>query len=163
MRIRIFTFLLIVFLVSCNTSETSINKFIGTWYDTEYIIPNRSVLKINKDSSFSYKSAGCEWRVISKGKWKIIGDSIELNSTSSDTCYKMFPFIECIPFGKYTKKDVLTIPNCDSRDDASFAIFTKEIFYIKNDSLFYKLKPRSNCPDTLKIVYARTEKIRKTN
>lgn len=91
----------------------------------------------------------------------MIGDSIELNSTTSDTCYRMFPFVECIPFGKYKGKNLLTIPNCNPKDDASFAIFNKEIFYIKNDSLVYKLKASSNCSDTLKIAYARTQKIRK--
>jgi hypothetical protein len=161
MGIRIFSFLLFVCLISCKKPESLPNKFAGTWYDTEYIVPGRSSFKINKDSSFSYRSAGCDWRVLSKGKWKIIGDSLELNSTSSDTCYRMFPFVECIPFGKYKGKDLLTIPNCNPKDDASFAIFNKEIFYIKNDSLVYKLKASSNCPDTLKIAYAKTQKIRK--
>jgi len=161
MRIRIFSFLIFVCLISCKKPEILPNKFSGTWYDTEYIIPNNSIIKINKDSSFSYRSRGCDWRVLSKGNWKIIGDSIELNSTTSDTCYKMFPFVECIPFGKYNGRDLSTIPNCNPKDDASFAIFKKEIFYIKNDSLVYKLKASSNCPDTLRIAYARTQKIRK--
>ncbi len=159
--IRIFSFLVFVCLISCKQAESLPNKFAGTWYDTEYIVPGRSSIKINKDSSFSYRSRGCQWGSVSKGKWKIIGDSIELNSTNSDTCYKMFPFVECISFGENRKKDIMTIPNCDSKDDAFFAIFKKEIFYIKNDSLVYKLKLSSNCPDSLKIVFAKTQKIKK--
>lgn len=161
MNLRIFSFLILFFLLSCKKSESLPNKFVGTWYDTEYIVPGRSSIKINLDSSFSYQSAGCQSRVISKGKWKIVGDSLELNSTSSDTCYKMFPFIFCIPFGENNRKDVLTITDCNPLGDTSFAIFEKETFYIKNDSLFYKLKVNSQCSDTLKIVFARTQKIRK--
>ncbi|PIF29636.1 hypothetical protein CLU81_0017 [Flavobacterium sp. 9] len=161
MKIRILAFSLMICLISCRKAEIPISKFVGTWYDTEYIVPGKSSILIKKDSSFYYKSAGCDWRVVSKGNWKIIGDSLELNSTSSDTCYKMFPFAECIPFGKNNRKDILTIPNCDPVNNKSFAIFIKERFYIKNDSLVYKLKSSSGCPDTLKITFARTQKIRK--
>ncbi|MDR7210103.1 hypothetical protein [Flavobacterium piscis] len=161
MKIRIFGFLLFICLISCKKKEVPVNKFVRTWYDTEYIISGRSSIKINKDSTFEYESAGCNWRVFSKGNWKIIEDSIELNNTSSDTCYKMFPFFECIRFGKYDRIDTLTIPNCEPIDNKSFAILKREKFYIKNDSLVYKLKTSSNCPDTLKIVFAKTQKIRK--
>ena len=161
MKFRIIPILVFVSLISCKKLESLPNKFVGSWYDTEYIIPNKSTLKINKDSTFKYESAGCDWRVISKGNWKIVGDLIELNSTSSDTCYRMFPFVECIPFGKYDRKDILTIPNCEPTNNKSFAILAKEKFYIKNDLLVYKLKPSSSCPDTLKIIFAKTEKIRR--
>lgn len=161
MRIRIFSFLVLISLISCKKTEKPVNKFIGSWYDTEYIVPGISSIKINLDSSFSYRSAGCNWRVISKGKWKIVRNSLELNSTSSDTCYRMFPFIFCIPFGENNRKNILTIPNCNPKEDVSFAIFEKESFYIKKDSLFYKLKVNSQCPHTLKIVFARTQKNRK--
>lgn len=163
MRVVIISFLLFAFFISCNKKQKPVNKFLGTWYGTEYIVPSESVLKINKDSSFSYKSAGCQWRVVSKGNWKIIGDSLELNSTSSDTCYKVFPFVFCISFGADAIEDKFTIPNCEANNDVSFAQFTKEVFYLKNDSLTYKIKAGSNCSDTLRIVYARTGKIRKTN
>ena len=161
MKSRILIFLSIISLISCRKSETPVSKFVGSWHDTEYIVPGKSSIIIKKDSSFYYRSAGCDWRVKSKGNWKIIGDSIELSSTTSDTCYRMFPFVECIPFEKYKGKDLLTIPNCNPKSNGSFAIFNKEIFYIKNDSLIYKLKANSNCPETLTIVYARTQKIRK--
>ncbi|KAF2508278.1 hypothetical protein [Flavobacterium foetidum] len=163
MKIRNLIFLVLVGFISCKKTETPVNKFVGTWYDTEYIVPGRHVLKINKDSTFSYKGAGCDWRVLSKGKWKLVGDSIELNSTSSDTCYRMFPYIHCLKFGENRKKDTLTISNCNPSLNADFLIFSKERFYIKRDSLIYKFTARSNCPgyDTLKNTYARTEKIRK--
>jgi hypothetical protein len=163
MMARIFSFLILICLVSCKEAEIPVNKFVGVWYDTEYIVPGRHSLKINKDSTFSYIGAGCDWRVISKGKWKLVGDSIELNSTSSDTCYRMFPYTGCIKFGETRRKDTLTIPNCNPSQNADFLIFSKERFYLKKDSLVYEFKASSNCTgyDTLKRIYARTEKIRK--
>ncbi|MDY0989626.1 hypothetical protein BSF41_27150 [Flavobacterium sp. ACN2] len=162
MKIRISILILFIGLLSCEKKEIPKNKFVGTWYDTEYIVPGSHLLKINKDSTFSYKGAGCDWRVISKGKWKLVGDSIELNSTSSDTCYRMFPYTRCIKFGETRRKDTLTIPNCNTSQNADFLIFSKERFYLKNDSLVYEFKASSNCPgyDTLKRVYAHTKKIR---
>lgn len=164
MKIRISILILFIGLLSCEKKEIPKNKFVGTWYDTEYIVPGSHLLKINKDSTFSYKGAGCDWRVISKGKWKLVGDSIELNSTSSDTCYRMFSYTRCIKFGETRRKDTLTIPNCNPSQNADFLIFSKERFYLKNDSLVYEFKASSNCPgyDTLKRVYARTAKIKKT-
>jgi hypothetical protein len=83
------------------------------------------------------------------------GDSIELNSISNEICDKLSPFVCCIPFEERKKKELL---NCNFTD---VVYFSKEIFYIKNDSLFYKLKRSSKCPDTLKVVFAKTQKIKK--
>lgn len=93
MKIRILTFLFFICFISCKKAEKLPNKFVGVWYDTEYIIPNKTILKINQDSTFDYQSAGCQWRVISNGKWKMIADTIELNNVKSDTCYRMFPLL----------------------------------------------------------------------
>ncbi|PWB24083.1 hypothetical protein DCO46_12720 [Flavobacterium sp. HTF] len=90
---RLSIFLLFFVLISCTKKPVLANKFVGNWYDTEYIVPVKAILKIKKDSSFTYKSAGCDWRVFSKGKWKMIGDSIELTSINSDTCYRIMPFV----------------------------------------------------------------------
>ncbi|WP_294966122.1 hypothetical protein [uncultured Flavobacterium sp.] len=163
MMLRILGLLIFISFFSCKKKEIPVNKFVGIWYDTEYIVPSKNVLKINKDSTFSYNGAGCDWRIISKGKWRQVGDSIELNSTSSDTCYRMFPYARCIKFGENRRKDTLTISNCMPSQTTDFLIFSKERFYIKKDSLVYKFKASSNCPgyDTLKLVYAHTKKIRK--
>jgi hypothetical protein len=160
MTIRIFSFLLLICLISCKKAEVPVNKFVGTWYDTEYVVPNLSILKIKADSTFSYTSGACTWQGFSRGKWKMIGDSIELTSIKSDTCYRMFPLLNCAPFEKRTK-DLVTIPNCNPNVKEDFLIFSKEKFYIKNDSLILKIKPSSKCPDTLKIAFAKTQKIRK--
>lgn len=160
MAIRIFSFLLFICLFSCKKPEKPVNKFVGTWYDTEYVIPNLSVFKINIDSTFSYTSGACTWQGFSKGKWKMVGDSITLNSSNSDTCYALLPFIDCVRFEKPGKENAITFPNCKVKGKADFLIFSHEKFYIKNDSLIFKIKQSSKCPDTLKIVFARTQKIR---
>ena len=162
MKCKEFSLLLFICLISCKKSESLPNKFIGTWYDTEYIVPGKSSIKINADSTFDYRSRGCQGGSVSKGKWKIVGDSIELNSTSSDTCYRMFPFVYCTPFGENNIRDILTIPNCNPDNNTFFAIFSKEKFYLKNDSLIFKVKPESKCSDTLKIVFAKTQKNERT-
>jgi hypothetical protein len=161
MTIRIFSFLLLICLISCKKAEVPVNKFVGTWYDTQYVIPNLSVFKINIDSIFSYTSGACNWKGFSKGKWKMVGDSIELNSINSDTCYAMFPFMDCVRFENPRKEIIITNPNCKVNGNADFLIFSHEKFYIKNDSLILKIKPSSKCPDTLKIAFAKTQKIRK--
>ena len=163
MTARILSFLILLCLVSCKKAETPVNKFVGFWYDTEYIVPGKSSIRINADSTFDYRGAGCDWTVFSKGKWRIIGDSIELSSIKIDTCYIISPFVDCTFFDRKGKASLplLTMPNCEPDQGKSFCLFTKEIFYIKNDSLFYKIKPESKCFDTLKIMFAKTKKIRR--
>ncbi|MEN2416462.1 hypothetical protein [Flavobacterium mesophilum] len=161
MKSKILGLVLIICLTSCSKKENIPNRFIGTWYDTEYIIPNLTTIEINKDSTFLYNSAACTWRGFSKGKWKMIGDSIiELNSSKMDTCYHVFPFLNCNFFNE-NRKVQTTVPNCAPENKVSFVLIQKEKFCIKNDSLILKIKPSSKCPDTLKIVFARTPKIRK--
>lgn len=161
MKCKDFYFLLFICLISCKKVEILPNKFIGTWYDTEYIVPGKSSIKVNADSSFYYVSAGCDWRVFSKGKWRMVGDTIELSSTKIDTCYVVFPFVDCTFFERHNKSPMLTIPNCEPDQTKSFCLFKKEKFYFKNDSLVYRLKINSKCSDTLKISFAKTQKIRK--
>lgn len=159
MKIKISILVLFLGLISCQKKEIPENKFVGTWYDTEYLVPSLTIIKIKTDSTFSCTSGACTWQGFSQGKWKIVGDSIELNSIKSDNCYRILPFVHCDPFEK--RGDTLTISKCDPKGKADFLIFEKERFYLKNDSLIYKLKRSSKCPDLLRIVFARTQKIRK--
>ena len=125
----------------------------------QLLYSRKTTLKINSDFTFNYNSQGCQWKTISKGKWKVIGDTIELNSTNIVTCYNMFPFAECIKFKEYENKKILTtIPNCSSESETDFSIFNKEKFFLKNDSLIYIKKSNSLCPNSFKIVFSKTEK-----
>jgi hypothetical protein len=160
MTIKIFTFLLMTCLISCKKEEVPVNKFVGIWHDTQYIVPGSSSIKINKDSTFVYTSAACTWQGFSRGKWKMTGDSIELNSSKIDSCYSIFPFLNCNFFNE-SKIPQMTIANCEADNNQSFVLILKEKFYIKNDSLVLKIKSSSKCPATLKIVFARTQKVRK--
>jgi hypothetical protein len=160
MKIRISILLLFLGLSSCEKKEIQENKFIGTWYDTEYVVPNLTIIKIKTDSTFSCTSGACAWQGFSYGKWKMIGDSLELNSVKIDTCYDVSTFIDCHFFDK-NSEPIMTIPGCKPDTPGSYIFFDKEKFYIKNDSLVYKLKSSSGCPDTLKIAFAKTQKTRK--
>ncbi|MCR4033768.1 hypothetical protein [Flavobacterium panacis] len=166
MKNNCFLLLILICLISCkkneskNKSEEPLNKFLGVWNDTEYIIPNETKLKINSDNTFVYTAAGCDWRVFSRGNWKTKGDSVELTSIKIDTCYIAFPFIDCGFYERKDKKRMVTVPNCEPDTGGSFCVFTKEVFYIKNDSLIYKIKD-SKCSDSLRIEFAKTPKIRK--
>ncbi len=100
MKLPRYIFLFFIFAFqSCEKKADE--RFVRTWHDTEYIIPGHATFKINSNFTFSYQAAGCQWRCLSKGKWNVIGDTIELNSVASDTCYNMFPFAECIKPGSY--------------------------------------------------------------
>ena len=160
MKIKPYLLLILVF-ASQACKKKADERFTKTWHDTEYRVPGRTTLKFNPNFTFNYSAAGCEWRSFSKGKWNVIGDTIELNSISSDTCYNMFPFAECIKFGAYANKKIpTTVPNCTAETGEDFTLFRKEKFYLKKDSLVYIQKPNSNCPP-IEIKFAQTEKIKK--
>ncbi len=55
---------------------------------------------------------------------------------------------------------MVTVLNCKPDMERDFCVFTKEVFYIKNDSLIYKIKDTA-CSDNLRIKFAKTPKIRK--
>lgn len=158
MKLKFCIFFISTFTVQACEKKAD-ERFTKNWYDTAYIIPGRTILAINPDYTFTYNARGCEWHTISKGIWSVTGDTIELNSALIDTCYYMFPFAECIKFGEfYNKKIPTTIPNCASESGTNYTFFNKDKFYIKNDSLLYKRKANSNYSDSLRIVFAETEK-----
>jgi hypothetical protein len=156
------TYLLVILLFGFQSCKKKADeRFTKTWYDTEYIIPGRTTLEIKSNFTFSYRAAGCQWRCFSRGNWKVIGDTIELNSVVSDTCYNMFPFAECVKFGAYANKKIpTTVPNCTAETGEEFTLFRKDKFYLKKDSLVYIEKPNQDCP-SIEIKFAKTEKIRK--
>ncbi len=161
MKLYFYVFFVLIFAFQACEKKVD-NRFANTWYDTEYRILGSSTLQIKKDFTFNYKAAGCTWSSISKGNWKVLGDTIELNSTNVDTCYTILPFVICPKSGKYNNKtNLTTIPNCTAESKTVYIEFKNEKFYLRNDSLIYKLKENSNCPESLRIVFAKTGKTRK--
>ncbi|MFV8327318.1 hypothetical protein [Flavobacterium sp. ZS1P14] len=159
MKLKFCIFVILIFAFQACEKKVD-NRFTKTWYDTEYRTPGRTTMQIKNDSTFNYRAASCMWRCTSKGNWKVFGDTIELNSTSIDTCYNMFPFADCPKYGTYYDKKILsTIPNCTAESETDYIIFKNEKFYLKKDS--HMRKANSNCPDSLSIVFAKTEKKKK--
>ena len=158
MKPYIFLFVIFAFQ-SCKKKADE--RFVRTWHDTENIIPGRSTLNINSNFTFSYNAIGCQWRNISKGKWNVIGDTLELNSLVSDTCYNMSPFADYVKFGDNIERQT-TIKNCTAETETGFTIFKNEKFYLKNDSLVYIQRKNSNC-SKIEIKFAKTEKNKKNS
>ncbi len=150
---------LVFLFASCKNESQKSELFIGKWHDTEYIIPSKSFIEIKPDNTFYYRSRGCQWGSISKGSWKIFNDTIELTSGKIDTCYNSLPFMLCLKFGQNVKM-TKTIPNCIPENDTDFALFNKECFYIKNDTLIYINSKKLKCLDSVKIAFAKTLKIK---
>ena len=94
-----FLILFLVSFLSCKNSEEKINiedKFIREWQSKKIVIPGKSFLKINPNYPFEYKSAGCQWRCNSFGNWKVINDTLILNSIPSKECQILDGFGEII-------------------------------------------------------------------
>lgn len=150
---------LLLLFISCKNEKQKAEKFIRKWHDTEYIIPSKSFIEIKPDNTFYYRSAGCQWQSISKGSWKIYNDTIELTSGKIDTCYNSLPFMMCLKFGQNVEM-TKTISNCNPESETEFALFNKERFYIKNDTLIYINSKKLECLDSVKIAFAKTLKIK---
>ncbi len=156
----ILIFIFMTLVVSCENATDESKKFIGKWHDTEYSIPNTGFIEIKSDSTFYYRSAGCGWRSISKGSWKLYNDTIELSSGKIDTCYYTFPFVQCVEFGEFVKRGK-TISDCSPEVGIDFLEFTNERFYLRNDTLMYSNDKNLKCLDSSKIMLAKTMKIKK--
>lgn len=147
----------IILLFSCGEKDNS-NEFVGKWYDTEYRIPGRAYIDLKQDNTFYYKSVNCGWRTISKGKWTIENDTIELISVKTDSCYTMHPFVECLKFGD-TSKTVRTILNCEPiNNSASYAWFDRDQFYLRNDTLVFINRKKLECIDAVGIKFSKNKK-----
>ena len=149
---KIFRFLsllsILCILNSCKKEEKKIIvdkdfKFIKEWQSKKIIIPGNSFIKIKPDHTFEYDAAGCQWRCNSFGKWKVINDTLILNSIPSKECQILSNFGEMIkPLKKgevYEPKT--TIKNCKPEErNGMYENFINDKFYIKNDTLEYVTK-----------------------
>ena len=136
-------FLIIIIFTSCKNHEDesiSKNEFIKEWQSRKSIVPHRAYLKIKPDNTFEYKSSGCQWSSNSFGTWKIIKDTLILNSIPSKECQYVNGFGNNLQIPKkgedFERKT--TISNCIPEEkNGLYVKFTNDKFYIKNDTLEY--------------------------
>ena len=145
---KIFLFLsllsILCFFNSCKKEEKKVvadkdAKFIREWQSKKIVIPHTSYIKIKPDHTFEFKDAGCQWRCNSFGKWKVINDTLILNSIPSKECQGLGGFgnnMEDPSKKEYERK--VTVPGCkpDERNGV-YVNFQNDKFYIKNDTLEY--------------------------
>lgn len=160
MTIKTLILAILIFSISLKKTESSPKNFAGTWFDTGYEPENKTTLKILPDNTFLYNGGSSSSTGFSNGTWKMIQDTIELSTVKMEDCYTVFPFSDCSSTDKKSK-GLTTIPGCVPDMDMSYVTFDKEKFYIKNDSLIYKNKIGSKCPNRLKISFSRTSKSKK--
>jgi len=136
-------FLIIIIFMSCKNHEDesiSKNEFVKEWQSRKSIVPHRAYLKIKPDNTFEYKSSGCQWSSNSFGTWKIINDTLILNSIPSKECQYANGFGNNFktPTKDEDYKAEITIKDCkpDERN-GDYTTFTNDKFYIKNDTLEY--------------------------
>ncbi len=126
------------------------NAFIGEWTSVEKVIPYRSKLIINKDSSFSYKFGACLSEGFSNGSWTINGSSIFLNSVEPDSCYYLMDFginCELISDSINNYEIKTTLSGCMPKNQTQFVSFNHESFMILNDTLIYTSNKDTICPE----------------
>jgi hypothetical protein len=107
------------------------NPFERKWYSIN------GHLQIDSTNTFEYIRYACMSQTISKGTWKIVNDTLILNSFAPKGCY----FIE--DFKIEPPKDTLNmIPNVKTEKDCEantgYVIFKNEKFYIKDTLLMSK-------------------------
>ncbi len=124
----------------CFSCKKNDDKFVKEWQSKKIIIPHTAYLNIKSDHTFEYKDSGCQWRGNSFGNWKVINDTLILNSVPSKDCKFINGFgnnFRMVKPGVYSKPEV-TIKGCNpTNSDDEYVTFTNDKFYIKNDTLEY--------------------------
>ena len=136
-------FFIVIIFISCkkhNDNDISKNEFVKIWQSRKSIIPHRAYLNIKSDSTFEYKNSGCQWSSNSFGTWKIIKDTLILNSIPSKECQYVNGFGNNLQIPKkgedFERKT--TISNCIPEERNGLYIkFSNDKFYLKNDTLEY--------------------------
>ena len=152
-RILTYCFLLIFAFNSCKKKEIDSiiqDKIIGNWkiknneYDKEY-------LEINSDNTFYYKGVGHLNESFAKGRWKVVNDSLVLNSITPKEC------LYVVNFGTYCEhanivieeKINTTFDDCEPQTISKlYKAFNDTRFILKKDTMFY-VEVNKNCSNKL--------------
>lgn len=132
-------------MLSCKDESKKVlqNKFERKWYSID------GNLTINQNKTFEFNRFTSISQSISKGNWKIINDTLILNSYNPKGCYFEEDFIITPPdTTKYYYKE--TIKNC--KPNMGYVNFKNEKFYIKDTLLLYKTSLEIN-EDGLSKIY----------
>ena len=135
--------ILILIFTSCkkhNDNDVSKNEFVKIWQSRKSIIPHKTYLNIKSDSTFEYKDSGCQWSSNSFGTWKIIKDTLFLNSIPSKECQYVNGFGNNCRVAKFGEDFTLETSIKDCKPDernGDYTTFTNDKFYLKNDTLEY--------------------------
>lgn len=147
----LFLLLLTVTLTSCGEKVKPLkmdnSKFIKSWYDTIQGYPYESELKIRKNNTFEYFSGACTYRSLSEGTWEIKDDTLILNSIPARDCFYLTEFgTLCKTKEEIVKKRARkkNIEDCQADPEHEYEIFSKEKFYLKNDTLIH-VKQNKEC------------------
>ena len=136
-------FFIVIIFISCNKhndNDVSKNEFVKIWQSRKSIIPHRAYLNIKPDSTFEYNDSGCQWSSNSFGTWKIIKDTLILNSIPSKECQYVNGFGNNCRVAKFGEDFTLETSIKDCKPDernGEYVTFTNDKFYIKNDTLEY--------------------------
>jgi len=151
MRKQIIYILTLVFIVSSCISKSNndksnkeqIEKYLGVWHSTDRHYEYSADLKIDSMNNFIYEGGACACSFLSKGSWKLSGDTIVLNSFQPNECYFVEDFgikitIEPPMIGDTTIHEMRTsIKGCEPQSYKIYFMFNSEKFIIKNDTLIH--------------------------
>jgi len=139
--------LLITFFSCKKREELKINtneKFIQEWESVKTIIPHKDYLLIKSNQTFEFHGGACTSFYESFGKWKVVNDTLILNSNKSKKCQYVNGFGDNFEVPKEDEifEPKTTITNCKPKNEDSYVNFINDKFFIKNDSLIYVTKKK---------------------
>ncbi len=139
------------------STQEQIDKYLGVWHSTDRHFEYSTDLKIDSMNNFTYEGGACESSFLSKGSWKLNGDTIVLNSFQPEECYYVQDFgikyIDEPPIIDDTTTHELrtSIKGCKpDKYYITYFLFNNERFIIKNDTLIHIANTKTPLRDILK-------------
>ena len=146
-----------ILLFNCHpgaNNDSILNQFKGRWYSVKRTIPYSSFLTIDSSYNYEYWGGACMSRFKSKGRCKVNGDTLILNSDSTKECYYLCRFgINCIRViydpvhpNQYTPRPT-TQKGCRPISSDEYVVFDQEKFILKDSLLIHIPNPENPCPE----------------
>lgn len=141
---------------TAESSEEHFEKYFGVWHSTDRHYEYSADLKIDSINNFIYEGGACASSFLSKGSWKLNGDTIILNSFQPEECYYVNDFgikyIVAPPIiGDTTKHEMRTsIKGFEPKLHSIYILFNNGKFIIKNDTLVHIAHTKTLFSDIIK-------------